>query len=446
MPSKITSLSTRNLGFTRATNAVKGGGSAFFQAYAQKPADLDNEIDLSQSVGFQADQATPTNVTVTQKSVTLPQDNYGGRYTYRPGETEPLLFRPSPILEFTSSAINGTAVFAQAPRDYSDSNYLYVVYRNTGSALSAGDLNLVLRSSVGNYVTITSQKTGSQNEWVYEIFKLQEDGTTGVAFTGTPVFTSMETDVVVTQSGDTLEVAKIYTAQTQLVFPPIANSVDLGSTCLEELAKELGHETFDLTCALDLKDKITNGFNPSWTFQVKQPSIYMDALAYGSTPKSVQLDIVEELNIAVNSNVLSLGSAVGSGNAYTDVKKVYVNGEIFTPSLVSAGADLERTEYYLDTSTGDITLSTGAFTNGTVFTVEVGAKKTTDGRVVKGNDLGTVGKLILTLKENGQAKVFNYKAKLMPDSTDFSNDNSITDTYMVSVLDDNNTKETYGIY
>ena len=196
----------------------------------------------------------------------------------------------------------------------------------------------------------------------------------------------------------------------------------------------------------DLKDKISTGYNPTFDFTVKTPSILIDALAYGTTPKSIEINDEETVQKTITSNVASLGSAVGLNQSIKDVKSVTITqlGETLTPSL--SGNDLERNEYYLDEATGDITFSTGAFADGSTVDIQIGTIKTTDSRVVKGNDLGTIGNLLIKMVDNGKAKIYNYKAKLMPVSTDFANGNSITDTYQMSVLDDNNTKETYGIY
>jgi hypothetical protein len=378
--------------------------------------------------------------------VNLPQQNYSGRYVYKQGIPRPIIFNDTSILELESTTANGTVLFDQAPRDFSNSNYLYIVYRNTGSGLTAGDLVVTLTSSVGNSVTLTSQKTAAQGEWVYEIFKFQEDGTTGVSFTGTPVFTSMTTELEVPVSGDVLQVSKLYFGQTQLVFPPIVNSIEISKMCPDVMSKEDNIETFDLICGLDKEDVISTGYNPTFDFTVKTPSLLLDALAYGTTPKSVELSDEETVTKTITSNVASLGSAVGLAQAIKDVKSVTITslGEALTPSL--SGTDLERTEYFLDEATGDITFSTGAFADGTTVEIQIGTVRTTDSRVIKGNDLGTIGNLLIKMVDNGKARIYNYKAKLMPSSTDFANDNSITNTYQVVVLDDNNKKETYGIY
>lgn len=449
MPSKLTKLALQNIGFTRATNAVKSDGSAFFQAFPQKPKDLEVEVDFSQFAGFSLNDATAgaTNVTVVEKSVTLPQENYGGNYVYEPGKASPFIFRESPLLELTATLANGTVVFDKNKLNFSDTNYFYVVYRKTSGALSAGDVQFVVRSSVGNYVTLTNVKTAAQNEWVYEIFKLQEDGTSGVAFTGSPDFSvRMEVDIIIVNNTDVLEVSKLYGAATEYALPPTEISFDLGDTCLDSLAQEKGIETFDLTCALDLDDKVTTANNPSWSFTVKKPSMLLEAVAYGTVPKPTEIETEQTVELTITSNVASLGSNVGSGQTYTDVKSVIINGVRQSPSLISVGADLESFQYYLNKTGGVFTFRTGEYADGTVVSVVVGVKRTVDGRVVKGNDLGTKGFLTITLQENGQAKTFNYIAKIMPESTEYTNDNSITDTYMLSVLDKAGTKETVGIY
>ena len=450
MPTKPTRLARQSRSLTRVANAVKQG-SAFFQWYAQNPDDLDNQIDMSLTPGFRAEDATNTAITVSQETVNLPRVNAAGRTPYTAGAELPFIYRPSPVLRFTSTAINGTSVFNLVPTDYSKSNFLYIVYRRTGTALTAGNLRLVLRSTVGNEVVLTSQKSATAGTWVYEIFDFQSNGKTGVAFTGTPNFAvKMATDVVLPTSGTTIEISKIYTAQNQDVFPPFINSEDLGSKCLEALTAELNISTFDLTCALDLKDKVSTGYNPVWSFELKEDSLLLRAAAFGTTPLSLEVQTIQkQLEYTITSNVVTLGSQVGVGKPFVDIKKVSIPSadvSALSSSLVSASSDLDNDEYYLDPTAGTLTFRSGLYPNGTKVLVTVGTVTKIDSIRVKNNDMGTIGRLVLSLEENGQTEVFNYVAKLMPESINLPNDNSVTRTYTLSVLDVDGVKELNGIY
>lgn len=438
MPNKITQKTKQNLGISKASTAVSNG-FASLQAWSQNPKDLETQIEFSQSPGFKASEATLTNVTA--KSVNpaiLPTENYAGNSIYTPGSTAPLVYRQTSVIELTSSSTNGTATFDLVKQDLSESNYFYVVYRNTGSALAAGDLQIILRDSVtpANFVTLTSQKTASQGEWVYELFKFQEDGTTGVSFSaGTPDFSTIEIDLVLPVSGDTLQVAVGYASQVEEAFPVYLRSTDLGKTCLESIALELNAESFEKLCALNKKDVISLATNPEFTFTVQDDSLDLQSMAWGTVPKAQKMFTNETITFEINSNVAATGSAVGAGNSRLAVTRVVIpsTGNVASQSNLGP-TDLESYQYYLNTTTGDITFATGVYPNGTEVEVTFQVERVIDGYATNGDNNGVKGYLTLGLEQAGSVFLWNYIVKIMPSAINFENEQTVKNEYMIAVL------------
>lgn len=428
MPYKPTTKSSQNTGFSKSVETIKTG-SFTFRYLGQTPKTLENQIDLSVSGGTRPNELTATNMTVVAKTPTVqPKDNWGGGKSFSSGEEAPLIYSPTPVLELTATSTNGT-ISSPVLRKYSDSNYLMVVYRNVGSALTAGDLRIVLKSSLSNFVTLTSQTVALQGEWVYDIFKFQENGTTGVVFTGTPNFDSMTFDIVVPTNGDVIQVSKIYTAQDVASFPNADRTIIFNDKCVDDIALDLGLETFDKMCGLTLRDKIANGLKPTFSVTLKEPDLFLQSASWGTVVKVDDQPVDETRELIVTAGVISLGSAIGGTNSVQNIKNISIQGVTLASALSN---DIDENQFYVDRNTGDITVST--IYNGATATVLLSALRVIENYSVKNLDLGILGEATIQFNDSGKTEYFRATAKLMPKAETKTKDSEFTYEYELSFL------------
>lgn len=442
MPLKISSLTNTRVRMSRPSNAIKNGGNVIFQTYSSRSEELDTEINLSQTPGFQVSDATLTNATLAKVAGDSAQDVSFSKYIYKAGQTDPLIYTPAPYLSITASAADGTATFDDVKWDVSTSNYLYVVFRNKTAALAAGDLKLVLRSSVGNFSTLTSSvTTAAANTWTFETFEFQNNAAANVAVTGTPDFTAIEHDIIAAVSGDNIEIDKIYYAQNYEQFPNTVLSKDLGDNCLASLSLAFNIDTFEQLCALDVRGMQATGIKPEFTFTVPEEDMLLKALAMGTTPKTIAMPDIEERSYTVSAGSIATGSAIGASQSRKDVAKVFVNG---VELLRALSADLiDAQHYFVDKATGAITVNTGY--NGQTAKVTFNVLTDQDSYTVTGNKVGYIGRAIVKMKENGRVNNKAFLAQIMPSDPEYNNEGDIIGSYMMKFIDEAGTKWTEGI-
>ena len=435
MPYKPSRLRSKPTSFSKVTESVKNG-SMSFQFYSQFASSLarnGQEIYFSSTPGFRAINCTysTSDLTVTDESADVPIANPDGRYVYRAGQTAPFTYQVSGVLRLTAKTNNATVTFSK--KNYSNCNYIYITYRNTKSSLTAGDFKIILKSSTGNQVTLTSQKTALQNEWVWEIFDFRTPETGVVDFLGTPDFdVPMSTEAVVTVSGDTIEAGVLYAAQSQTSFPNYLHNIPFADYCLETLAREDGYETFNIECANRLKDKIGLKHTPTYTLKLKSLSADLMAALYGTNTESMLLDGIESnKEFTVTSGIVDLGGPLSPTDEYVDVKKVMVNSDILSMSLINK--NLETHEYYVNYNAGTITLN-GGYPDGTKVYVDLGIKVRKNGWIAYNTDFGVIGRLNISMKQGGNELLYNYVAKLMPKATEFNPDKEFTFDVDLNIL------------
>jgi hypothetical protein len=443
MPIKISSLTNTKIRSSRASNAIKNGGSVLFQAYSSRSDELDTEINLSQTPGFQVGDATTTNATLEKVSGDSAQDVSFSKYIYKAGQADPLIYSPSPYLRLKATGANGTALFNKVTWDFSKSNYLYVVFRNKTAPIAAGDLKITLMSSVGNQSVLTSSVTSANaNEFVYEIFEFQNDLAPNVAITGTPNFKAIsDVSLIASVSQDVLDIDKLYFAQNYEQFPNTVLSKDLGDNCLESLSLAFNIETYEQLCALDVKGMQATGIKPEFTFTVPEEDILLKALAMGTTPKMVSVDDIEERQFTVTSGSISTGTPIGGSEARKDVAKVLIGKNELLRATSPHLIDSEH--YYVNKATGAISVNT-AYNNQTAK-VTFNILTDQDSYTVSGNKVGYIGRAIVKMKENGRVNNKAFIAQIMPSDPEFSNDGDIKGTYMLKLIDDDGTKWTEGV-
>lgn len=442
MPVKISSLTNTRVRMSRPSNAIKNGGNVIFQTYSSRSDELDKEINVSQTPGFQTTDASLSNATIAKVAGDSAQDVSFSKYIYKAGQRDPLIYTPTPYLSITATSANGTATFSNVKWDVSESNYLYVVFRNKTAALAAGDLKIVLRSSAGNFSTLTSTVTTSAaNIWTFETFEFQNDSASNVAITGNPNFTTIEHDLIVSVSGDNIEIDKIYYAQNYEQFPNTVLSKDLGDNCLSQLSQTFNISTFEQLCALDVKGMQATGIKPEFTFSVPEEDMLLKALAMGTTPKTISVPDVEERTYSVASGAITTGSAIGSANARKDVAKVFINGIELLRALSSDLIDAQH--YFVNKTTGAITVNSAY--NGATAKVTFNILTDQDSYQVKGNKVGYIGRAIVKMKENGRVNNKSFIAQIMPSDPEFNNEGDIVGSYILKFIDDEGVKWTEGI-
>lgn len=437
MPSVLTSLATRNIKFNKAADSFAKNGSMWFSTYPSRSNGLMANIQLTQTGGFQLADGVPTNATIAQASNNQPQDVSLSHYLYTPGDKAPLVYRPHPYLRITDNGTGGGLVtFSNVnfAKMFKDATYLYTVFNNQKAAYAAGDLTIVLRSSVGNFTTITLNKTTSAAaEWAYETIPFQDATNSRVTVTGTMdwTVTDGEIDLIATQANDVINVFDIYTSKEEWV-PANTIHINLADDCLEEIAAELGVETYDSLCGLNRKSIEATGVLPTWSITLKEPTLLLEAMAYGAYPEIIEIEdeLVGTYNVVAGT--ISTGQAIGAGQTRRDVRRVKINNTNLIPST---DPDLVGdTKFYVDKASGDITVSTEY--NGTQNAdVTFTTVRTTDGFVKKDNTIGLIGFLNLKMTSNGNTEIKRLHAQLTPDSINTPSDNDLSKVYKLSLID-----------
>lgn len=334
---------------------------------------------------------------------------------------------------------NGGRVYSYLA-NLSNANWAVIVVKSTGTGVAG---KFKIRSSSGNKSVCAFTTSATANTWERKIFDFKNNGTPGVTFTGSPVFTAItQLEITLDAISTSVDVAMVYFANNYLEI--IGNELKIRQTCISEYAIERTLDTAFLTCKQQEERGTGTGKSVMFNVGTKKQNITVEGMALGDIVQGRTVYTTEVINSAnVGNRAITAGVIALTPNLNIDT--VFIGDQQLASYHTATGVPLNGFHY--NSTSGDLTVNTAY--NNKVPTIKVNSAINLPSIQDKGLKLGYVGafRAKITVNENKYKLYTAKKAQIMFNDIAVNEDYD-QENYSYKVYKDNDdvymTKSLYG--
>lgn len=348
---------------TVASAGVKEVQEIMLDAYQCLDDGISNKLYFDGSYFDSLGTAIATGVQTTQTTNRpLAGDLYETLYYFDNTEAQrPLVGQGRNYKRIVATAADDGYKYA-FPSNLSDENWAVIVIKSGGTSVAG---KLKIRSGAGQESVCSFTTSSTANTWERKIFSFKVDGSTNVAFTGSPDFSAItELEITLDAITTQVDVAMVYFANNYLQL--IGNELKIRQTCVSEYSIERTLDTAFLTCKQQEERGTGTGKSVMFNVGTKKQDIAVEGLALGDIVKGRNVYTTETINSTnVSNTAIAAGALTKTANLKIDT--VYIGNQLMMSYHEATNVPLNA--YHYNAGTGVFTFN--AFYNGKVPTIKV---------------------------------------------------------------------------
>lgn len=388
-----------------------------FIGYQTTDTLISNKLYTDNSSAYPATVVGTGSVSVVSTGLPLAGEKFDT--VYNPANTSSSIPLVGKNRDITRVACGGTADGGakwSVNWDMTMDNWFAIVVKSSSTSIAG---KLKVRSSGANESVLSFTTSATANTWEVKKFDFKTDGASGVAFTGTPVFSTItEIEITLDVISTSVDVALVYGANN--LSQIIGEVITIKHTCVSEASFEHTLDQAELLCGQQVVSKTGSSKAVSLKIGSKKKDIETQAVALGDV---IQMKKDYFLELYNDSNVGNKSFSAGAMTLIASLKiaSVEIDG-VGVLKPVDSATSVPEGAYHYDSSTGVLTVNT--LYNGkvpTIFILNYISKKT---RTSRNLDLGLVGWLQMPRRsENGKFEYITAKkAQLSLEAEGFNDD------------------------